>query len=107
MAEFHDPQSITLGKERTSMLESLLLLAFCLFVGLLAVAVCGYLAVSHLLFTMDGLLLTLISLTIGGIFVLNVGWSVYTGELKQMLEQRHKKPASSEPSGKPTGDAPS
>jgi len=87
------------------MFESILLLAFCLLVGLIAVAVCGYLAVSHLLFTLDGLLLAVISLTIGGIFVLNVAWSVYTGELKQLLAQRHKKPASSEPSGKPAGEA--
>lgn len=87
------------------MLESLLLLAFCLIAGLIAVAVCGYLLVSGQLFSLDGLLLALISLTMGGIFVLNVGWSVYTGELKQMLEQRNKKSASSEPSDKPAGEA--
>lgn len=86
------------------MFESLFLLGFCMIVGLIAVAVCGYLAISHLLFTLDGLLLALICATIGGIFVLNVGWSVYTGELKRILAQTHKKPASSETSDKPAGE---
>lgn len=73
------------------MLESLLLLAFCLFVGLIALGVCVYVAAAGLLFTLDGLLLIIISLTIGGIFVLNVAWSAYTGELKQLLGQVRKK----------------
>ena len=85
------------------MLESLLLLAFCLFVGLAMFAVCGYLVVSGQLLTLDGISLALICATIGGLFVLMIVWSFYTGELKQMLEYRRKKPASSEPSDKPTG----
>lgn len=88
------------------MFESVLLLAFCLIVGLIAVAVCAYLLVSGQLLTLDGLVLALTSLTIGGIFVLNVGWSVYTGELKKILEHLRKKPASSTPSNKPAGEAP-
>jgi hypothetical protein len=83
------------------MFETILLLAFCLLVGLIALAVCAYLAVSGLLFTLDGLLLVIICLTIGGICVLNVVWSFYTGELKQVLEHLRKKPASTELSGNP------
>jgi hypothetical protein len=86
------------------MFESILLLAFCLLVGLISLAVVGYLAISGQLFTLDGLVLALTSLTIGGVFVLNVGWSIYTGELKKMLEHIRKKPASSEPSGNPPDD---
>jgi hypothetical protein len=86
------------------MLESLLLLVICLFVGLVAAAVFVYLLVSGRLFTLDGLWLTLISLSIGGVFVSNVAWSVYTGELKQMLGSERKGPVSGEPSVKPTGE---
>jgi len=87
------------------MLETILLLAFCLIIGLIALAVCAYLAVSGQLFTLDGLLLLIICLTIGGIFVLNVVWSVYTGELKKVLEHLRKKPASSEPTSSPSGES--
>ena len=87
------------------MLETILLLAFCIIMGLIALGVCAYLAVSGLLFTLDGLLLVLICLTIGGIFVLNVAWSIYTGELKKVLEHLRKKPASSEPTSNPTGES--
>jgi len=87
------------------MLETILLLVFCLIAGLIALAVCVYLAMSGLLFSVGGLFLALISLTIGGIFILNVVWSIYTGELKQMLERMRKKPASSESSGNPPTEA--
>lgn len=87
------------------MLETILLLAFCLIIGLIALAVCAYLAVSGQLFTLDGLLLLIICLTIGGIFVLNVVWSVYTGELKKVLEHLRKKPAQSEPTSSPSGES--
>ena len=87
------------------MLESLLLLAFCLVVGLISAVLCVYLLVSGRLFTLDGMLLALISLTIGGVFALNVAWSAYTGELKQILESSRKKPPASEPPDKPNGEA--
>jgi len=73
------------------MLETLVLLAFCLLVGLIALAICAYLLFTGFLFTLDGLSVALISLTIGGIFMANVGWSAYKGELKQLLAQRRKK----------------
>jgi hypothetical protein len=85
------------------MLETLLLFGFCLLVGLASLAVCAYLAATHLLFTLDGIVLAIISLTIGGVFVLNVGWSVYTGELKRLMAHNEKKPASTEPPGNPSG----
>lgn len=80
------------------MLESLLLLAFCLFVGLIALGVCVYVAAAGLLFTLDGLLLIIISFTIGGIFMLNVAWSAYAGELRALLSELRGKPASGESS---------
>ena len=81
------------------MLDAIVLFAFCLLIGLIALAVCAYLAVSGLLFTLDGLALALIALSIGGLFLLNVVWSVYTGEFKQLLARPQKHPASGEPSG--------
>lgn len=82
------------------MLDAIFLLAFCLLVGLIALAVCVYLAVSGALFTLDGLSLVLICLSIGGLFLLNVAWSAYTGELKQILHRPQKPSAPGEPSGK-------
>ena len=87
------------------MLETILLLAFCLIAGLIALAVCVYLAMSGLLFSVGGLFFALISLTIGGVFILNVVWSIYTGELKEMLEHSRKKPASGESPGNPPSEA--
>jgi len=66
--------------------------------GLAALAVCVYVAVTGFLFTLDGLLLIVISLTIGGMFMLIVGWSAYTGELQALLNELRKKPASGESS---------
>ena len=88
------------------MIEAILLFAFCLLVGLAALGVCVYLAVSGLLFTLDGLSLVLISLSIAGLFVLNVVWSAYTGELRAMLEHARKKPAASEPTNNPSIQSP-
>jgi purine-cytosine permease-like protein len=99
MPDLQEPQGIIPGKERTSMFESILLLAFCLLAGAISVAVVGYLWFIGQLLTLDGVLVALISLTIGGIFMLIAGWSVYSGELKQVLEQIRKKPATTEPSG--------
>ena len=105
MPDIQNPQAITLGKEQNSMLETLLLLGFCLLVGLLSLAVCAYLAATHLLFTLDGIVLAIISLTIGGIFVLNVGWSVYTGELKRLMAKNERKSDSAEPPSNPSSQA--
>ncbi len=67
------------------MLQSVLLLAFCLFMGLASLAACVWVALTGQLFTLDGLLLVAISLTIGGFFMGNFAWSVYTGEVRDIL----------------------
>jgi len=72
-------------KEQTPILQSVLLLAFCLFMGLLSLAVCIWVALTGQLFTLDGLLLVAISLSVGGLFMGNLAWSVYTGEAKEIL----------------------
>lgn len=67
------------------MLQSVLLLAFCLFMGLVSLAACIWVALTGQLFTLDGLLLVAISLSIGGLFMGNFAWSVYTGEVREIL----------------------
>lgn len=67
------------------MLQSVLLLAFCLFMGLVSLATCVWVALTGQLFTLDGLLLVAISLSIGGLFLGNLAWSVYTGEVREIL----------------------
>jgi hypothetical protein len=79
--------------ERTSMLETIILLAFCGLMGLASLAVFLWLLVSKAIFTMDGLAFALISLTIGGFFMFNVAWSLRTGELRALLNQMGKKKA--------------
>ena len=87
-----------LDNKRSALLQELLLLGFCVLIGLVALAVCVYVAAIGSLFTLDGLLLIVISLTIGGLFMLIVGWSAYTGELQALLNELRKKPASDESS---------
>lgn len=84
------------------MIDVILLFAFCLFMGLVALVICAYLAISGQLFTLDGLVLALITLSIGGLFMLNVAWSIRSGELQQMLNHLRKQPTSNEPSTSPS-----
>ena len=97
-----DSQAMPLDNKRSALLQELLLLGFCFLVGVAALAVCAYLAMIGQLMTLDGMVLCLVSLAIGGIFMLNVAWSVYTGELLALLNDLRKKPASGEPSDNPS-----
>ncbi len=81
------------------MLQSALLLLFCLLVGILSLAVCVWVAVSGQLLTMDGLLTIAISLAVGAIFMANVAWSFHTGELRAILGQLRKPRAAEEAGG--------
>jgi len=55
----------------------------------LAVVVWGL--VTGRIFSIDGLWLALISLTISTVFGGNIAWSIYTGELKAILHRRSEK----------------
>ena len=84
------------------MLETVVLLFFCLVIGLVSLAVVAWVAFSGRLFYMDGLLLTFVSLTLGGIFLGNFAWSVRDGELRQALNLLRKTSDKSDaPSGPP------
>jgi ascorbate-specific PTS system EIIC-type component UlaA len=69
------------------MLQAAILLGACLFIGLIALAVCAWVAVSGRLFTMDGLLMVAISLAAATFFVGNFAWSLHTGEVREILSQ--------------------
>lgn len=78
------------------MLEEVVLLAFCALVALLGLALVLWEAASGRLFSMDGLWLTLISLTMAVVFGGNVAWSVYNGDVERILNHFRKRPAASE-----------
>ena len=68
-------------------LQSILVYAFCLFVGLVAVAVCIWVFATGQLVTMDGLMTIAVSLAIGAFFVGDLAWAVYTGEVAELLRK--------------------
>lgn len=77
------------------MLEEVVLLAFCALVALVGLAVVLWEAAAGRLFSMDGLWLTLISLTMSAVFGGNVAWSVYNGDVQRILSQFRKRPVES------------
>ncbi len=72
------------------MVGAVLVLLFCLLMGLAALAVCVWVVLSGQLATLDGLLLIFISLLLGGLFMLNLAWSVRTGEVREVLNHYRK-----------------
>jgi hypothetical protein len=94
-----------LEKGSGSMLEAIILLAFCGLVGLASLAVVVWLAVSGSLLSLDGLAFALISLTLGAFFMFNIAWSWRTGELRALLGQLRKKKATTPSEGAPAGES--
>jgi hypothetical protein len=82
-------------------LETLVLLSFCLLVGLVSLAIVVWLIVTGGLLSLDNLLLTLISLTVGGIFMSIVAWSIHTGEFQDALNRLRKAKNQNHPSSEP------
>ena len=69
------------------MLQAAVLLAVCLLIGLVALALCAWVVISGRLFSMDGLLMIAISLTVGAFFMGNFAWSVHKGEAREILNR--------------------
>jgi hypothetical protein len=69
------------------MLQAALLSAVCLLIGLISLAICAWVVISGQWFTMDGLLMIAISLTVGVFFAGNFVWSVHTGEVREILNE--------------------
>lgn len=82
----HTILELTLGKEQVTMVQTALILILCLLLGLVSILACVWVIVTGQLLTMDGLLLTAISLLFGTLFVANVVWSVFRGEGRPVLD---------------------
>jgi hypothetical protein len=80
------------------MFEDVFILVFCfiLAIGGLATVVWGI--ATGRFFTIDGLWLALISLTLSAVFGGNIAWSIHTGEFQRILREWRK---GSSPSGAP------
>ncbi len=75
------------------MLEDFIILAICALVALGALAIIVWEGIAGRLLSMDGLDLTLISLTFLVIFGGNLAWSIHSGEAQALLRNLLKKPA--------------
>ncbi len=75
---------------------------FCLLVAAGAAGVSAWVVVAGQLFTLDGLALVLVSLSIAAFFVGNTAWAVYTGEIRELLGRLRSKPQEPSP-GSPAG----
>jgi len=70
------------------MRESIIELGFCLLAGAVALAVVVWEIASGNIAYLDGIALSLISLTLGGFFLFDVFWAYRGGELKEFLKQK-------------------
>ena len=86
------------------MFEELVLTLLCLLAALTGLAVAAWETITGRVFDMDGLWLTLISLTLAGVFGGALAWSFYTGDGQQMLRNLRKefKPKAVEDKNLPT-----
>ena len=73
------------------MLEGLVLLALCFLVAVIGLAVVALEVISGRISSIDGLWLSLISLTLAAVFGGNLVWSFYTGEAQRMLRHFRKR----------------
>jgi hypothetical protein len=90
MAGSESATAFSSGEERQPLLEGLVLLALCFLVAVMGVAVVALEAMSGRIFSIDGLWLSLISLTLAAVFGGNLAWSFYTGEAQRMLRHFRK-----------------
>jgi hypothetical protein len=72
------------------MREVIIEAAMCVFVGVMSLAVAVWVVASGSMVYLDGIVLSIIVLTIGAFFLFNVLWSYRTGELRQVLEDWRK-----------------
>lgn len=79
-----------MGEGRGTMFEDILLLVFCFLLAIGGLATAVWELVTGRFFNIDGLWLTLISLTLTVVFGGNIAWSIYTGELQRILHEARK-----------------
>ncbi|MBZ5514439.1 MAG: hypothetical protein LAN62_06280 [Acidobacteriia bacterium] len=81
------------------MVQAAVLLAVCLLIGLISLALSAWVVISGQLFTIDGLLMLALSLTVGAFFVGDFAWSVHKGEVRGILDQLRSRKKESGPEG--------
>ena len=74
------------------MIEDVALLVFCFILAVGGLATVAWGLATGRSFSIDGLWLTLISLTVTVVFGGNIAWSIYTGELQRILHSGKEKP---------------
>jgi hypothetical protein len=72
------------------MIEDIALLVFCFILAFGGLATVIWGLVTGRFFTIDGLWLALISLTLSAVFGGNIAWLVYTGDLQRILSAFRK-----------------
>jgi hypothetical protein len=80
-------------------LEDILLILFCLLLAILGITTMVWELATGRFFNIDGLWLTLISLTLAVVFGGNLAWSIYTGELQRILHEWRKESPPNETAG--------
>ncbi len=73
------------------MMENLMLLVFCLLLGVGCLVWAGWLVVSHQFATFDGLFLFLVCLVLALISFLNCLWTIRSQEFREWLSSRSRK----------------
>ena len=81
------------------MLETVLLLLFCLCLGLFSLVVIVWLIITGGILSLDNMLLTVISLMLGLIFTGIFAWSVHSGEFQEALRSLRKGPSEADNTG--------
>jgi len=97
------PRDASQPKPPGARLQTILLHAFCLLVGFMALPICAWVVATGQLFTLDGLLMVAISLTVGGIFVGNTAWAIRNGEMSELFQNLRYRSARAEPPGDSAG----
>jgi hypothetical protein len=78
------------GEAHGTMFEDIFLLVFCFIMAIGSLATVVWELATGRFFNIDGLWLTLISLTLSVVFGANIAWSIYTGELQRILRKSLK-----------------
>jgi hypothetical protein len=99
MAESRKANELILGKEQGFMLEQLVLLALSSIIAMIALAVVGWEAATGRAFSLDGICLSLICLTLATVFGGSVAWSFHTGEFHRLVRHLRKGTSEKEASG--------
>lgn len=89
--------------DRAVILEDVFLMAFCFLLAFGGLGLVAWELATGRLFSIDGLWLTLISLSLATVFGGNIAWSIYTGEMQALLRGLRKGASADESSGESAG----